>query len=269
MTQRDHDPWNDRDDHGQDPVIEVLTPAVAIARTPSPARPQHDTPQLGSNPRLAPPHLLPQQSTSAYTPWQDSFSPPTPCPPASQPPQPLRAQPHNINTQYAAEVIPRSVPTTNPPQFMGTYHDGRPTASSLVPTRGLIPTSLDGGAAPPNPMPPAAWGRGPAVSTWELSLPGLCRRCTMAHQHVDAAGDGVGPGLSSVGLPRLHLRPHLGCTEWIPAPTSCGACPLDATAIPRHRCAHHGHTVLRVVVDDGRHRSSRTSECRAVLPGGP
>ena len=75
-----------------------------------------------------------------------------------QPLQPLHAPPHNISTQYAAEVIPRSVPTTNPPQFMGTYHDGRPIASSLVPIRGLVPTSLDGGAAPPNPMPPAAWG---------------------------------------------------------------------------------------------------------------
>ena len=165
MPQHDHDPWNDRDDHGQDPVIEVLTPAVAIARTPSPARPQQDIPQLGSNPRLAAPHLLPQQTTSAYTPWQDSFSPPTPCPPAPlpttqplQPLQPLHAQSHNIHAQYATEVIPRSVPTTSPPQFMGTYHDGRPPASSLVPIRGLIPTSLDGGAAPPNPMPPAAWG---------------------------------------------------------------------------------------------------------------
>ena len=40
LTQQDHDPWNDRGDHaGPDPVIEVLTPAVAIARTPSPARP--------------------------------------------------------------------------------------------------------------------------------------------------------------------------------------------------------------------------------------
>ena len=72
-----------------------------------------------------------------------------------------------------------------------------------------------------------------------------------------------------VGLPHVHLRPHLGCTKRLPTSTRSRTCSVDAPALTRHRRAHHGHTVLRVVVDDGGHRSSRTPERRAVLQHGP
>ena len=170
-VQQDYDPWNDMDDHiAADTVIEVLTPAAAMARAPSPARPATNAPHLGDNPRLAAPHLLPQAGAASYTPWQESFSPPTPQPPAPFPTlQPMPAAQNTSNIQAVAapvqqmpaqtvQQVPRPVQSQCPPQFMGNYQDGRPSASSLIPIRQLIPTSVDGGAAPPNPMPPAAWG---------------------------------------------------------------------------------------------------------------
>ena len=90
--------------------------AVSMIRAPSPARFQPVGPQLSSHPKIAALHLMPQATSSPYTPWQDSFSPPMPMPAAPLPP---------THQQPTSQMAAPSLTTDVLPSAMPAYPSGR------------------------------------------------------------------------------------------------------------------------------------------------
>ena len=85
LAQDDHDLWNDFLRQRTDPIVELVTPAVALARSSSPPRVHNIEPQL--------PSILqaPQYPCTSYSVWDDTWhAPPSPTPqqfpPAAWPP---------------------------------------------------------------------------------------------------------------------------------------------------------------------------------------
>ena len=73
-----HDPWNDFSKQRADPIVELLTPALALARSSSPPRVHHIEPQLGARPRVVDPSILqaPQYPSTSYSVWDDTWHTP-------------------------------------------------------------------------------------------------------------------------------------------------------------------------------------------------
>ena len=186
------------------------------------------------------------------------------------------------------------MPTANPPQFTGTYHDGRPAASALSPHAGWYPPPSTGAQHLRIPCRPP---RGATMATiCHTGLPRSITKCQPCPRYPHVRFSSFHLAITPTWLsPRMHpgsstrrccwLWSRLWITAcWLPARLSsasswmhrtatdlnrCRTCSSDAIAVARLRRAHHGHTILCVVADDWSHRSSRTPERRAMLQRGP
>ena len=156
-TTADHDPWNDFSRQRADPIVELVTPAVALARSSSPPRVHNIEPQLGSRPRVVDPSILqaPQHVSTSYSVWDDTWHAqpsPTPqqFPPAALPPL------HPAPLSQPAPIL-RPLAPAAPSQQRSIFTE-RQGCSSTLPIRAMIPCSLDHAPTAPNPILPQAWG---------------------------------------------------------------------------------------------------------------
>ena len=138
--------------------MELVTPAVAPARSNSPPRVHHIEPQLGPRPRVVDPSILqaPQYPSTSYSVWDDTWhtqpsSTPQQFPPAALPPL------HPTPSSQPAPIL-RPLAPAAPSQQHSIFTEGRQGCSSTLPIWAIIPCSLDHAPTPPNPILPQAWG---------------------------------------------------------------------------------------------------------------
>ena len=206
LVQDDNDPWNDFSQQRADPIVELVTPAVALARSSSPQRVHRIEPQLGPRPRVVDPSILqaPQHPSTPYSVWDDTWhtqpSPePQQFPPAALPPL------HPAPSPQPAPIL-RPLAPAAPSQQYSIFTEGLPRpcthATQPHPTTGVgvyRQHTAGQGSRAQHTDTGAGHARGGCctVSPRQLPLLGLRPGRTMVREHLHAAGDRV-----CVGLPR-------------------------------------------------------------------